>query len=281
MILLTGAGGKTGKAMIEALARQDEPVRVWVRRVGQAQGLACADWIAGDMRDAPLWKAACAGVRAVYHICPNLHPEEVAIGHLAVEAAHRAGVEQFVYHSVLHPQTRPMPHHWRKLEMEEIILASGLAFTILQPCAYMQNVLAYWPSITGQGVYPVPYSLDTRLSLVDLRDVAAAAVRVLTETGHTGAIYELAGPQALSQQEVAGLLAETLGRPVAAQRVEWPDWESDARRRGMEDEAIGTLLAMFRYYDRHGLVGNSNVLGWLLGRRPATLGEFLARIEDI
>ena len=100
-----------------------------------------------------------------------------------------------------------------------------------------------------QGIYPVPYGLDARLSLVDLRDVAAAAVRVLTEAGHVGATYELAGPQPLSQTEVADLLAAALGRPVRAERVAWDTWEADARQRGMSDDAMATLLAMFRYYD--------------------------------
>lgn len=277
MILVTGTGGKTGQAVIDALAGQDEPVRVWVRRPEQMDGLACADWIAGDMRDAPLWEAACKDVRAVYHICPNLHPKEVAICQLALNAARQTGVEHFVYHSVLHPQTSTMPHHWRKLQCEEAIFASGLPFTILQPCAYMQNVLAYWPSITGKGLYPVPYALDARLSLVDLRDVAAVAAKVLTEAGHTRAIYELAGPQPLSQTEIASLLAEALGRPVQARRVDWDEWQADARQRGIGDEAIATLLAMFRYYDRHGLVGNPNVLGWLLGRAPTTFTEFVGR----
>lgn len=277
MILVTGAGGKTGRAVLDALAGQDEPVRAWVRRPQHAQGLACSDWIAGDMRDAPLWDAACKGVRAVYHICPNLHPDEGAICQLALDAADRAGLQHFVYHSVLHPQTSTMPHHWRKLQCEETIFASDLPFTILQPCAYMQNVLAYWTSISGQAIYPVPYALDARLSLVDLQDVATVAAKVLTEAGHAGAIYELAGPQPLSQTEIAAALAEALGQPVAAQRVDWADWQADARQQGMGEEAIETLLAMFRYYDRYGLVGNPNVLGWLLGRVPTTFTEFVSR----
>ncbi len=65
--------------------------------------------------------------------------------------------------------------------------------TILQPTAYMQNILAGWRSIVEDGIYRVPYPIDTRISLVDLRDVAEAAARVLTEDGHVGATYELVG----------------------------------------------------------------------------------------
>jgi len=277
MILVTGAGGKTGRAITEALAGQQEAVRVWVRHPQQVEGLAYSDWIAGDMRDAPIWDAACKGVRAIYHICPNLHPDEVAICQLALDAADRAGLQHFVYHSVLHPQTSTMPHHWRKLQCEEAIFASGLPFTILQPCAYMQNLLAYWLYITEQGIYPAPYGLDARLSLVDLSDVAAAAARVLTEAGHTSAIYELSGPQPLSAREIARYLSASLGRPVQALRVEWEKWSANARQQGLGEDATRTLLAMFRYYDRHGLVGNPNVLGWLLGRKPTTFTDFVSR----
>lgn len=277
MILVTGAGGKTGNAIVEALVAQNEPVRAWVRRPEQIEGLRCKDWIAGDMRDAPFWDAACKGIRAIYHICPNMHPSEIAISHVAVEAALRAGVEHFVYHSVLHPQAETMPHHWRKLHSEQLFLTSRLPVTILQPAAYMQNILTHWQSIHEQGVYPVPYSLDARLSLVDLRDVAEVAVRVLTGAGHAGAIYELAGPQPLSSTEVAALLADALHRSVRAERMGWDAWEADARQQEMSDEAIATRLAMFRYYDSFGLVGNSNVLGWLLGRTPATFADFLGR----
>ena len=92
-----------------------------------------------------------------------------------------------------------MPHHWAKLRVEEMLLASGLDVTILQPTAYMQNILAGWPGIVADGVFWVPYPVETRLSLVDLQDVGAAAARVSTEPGHEGATYELVGTAPLSQ----------------------------------------------------------------------------------
>ena len=89
-----------------------------------------------------------------------------------------------VIRSVFHPQVEAMPHHWRKMRVEEKLLASGLPFTILQPAAYMQNILAYWDDIAHRGRYALPYAPDSRLSSVDLEDVAQAAALVLTESGH-------------------------------------------------------------------------------------------------
>jgi uncharacterized protein YbjT (DUF2867 family) len=280
MILVTGAGGKTGKAVIRALAQQREPVRAYLRRAAQADAgdaFAASEAIIGDLLDAAQMQAAVQGVRAVYHICPNMHPDEAAMGRTVIAAAQAAGVERFVYHSVLHPQTETMPHHWNNLRVEEMIFESGLPFTILQPTAYMQNLLAGWRAIREQGRYAVPYPAASRLSLVDLQDVGAAAARVLTEPGHLGATYELAGTPPLAQTEVASILGEILGRSVHAEEVRLADWEQSARAGGLGDYAIDTLLKMFRYYARNGLAGNPNILQWLLGRPPTTLPEFVER----
>jgi uncharacterized protein YbjT (DUF2867 family) len=274
MILVTGAGGKTGRAVIQALAARGEPVRAYLRRVAQSDA---SEAMVGDLHDAAQLQAACQGVRAVYHICPNMHPDEVTIGRALIAAAQAAGVERLVYHSVLHPQTEAMPHHWNKLRVEEMIFESGLPYTILQPTAYMQNLLAGWRAIREQGRYAVPYPVASRLSLVDLPDVGAAAARVLAEPGHLGATYELAGTPPLAQTEVATILGEVLGRSVYAEEIHLADWEQSARAGGLGDYAIDTLLKMFRYYARHGLIGNPNVLHWLLGRPPTTLAEFVQR----
>mgnify|MGYP001188965145 CR=1 FL=1 len=173
-----------------------------------------------------------------------------------------------------------MPHHWNKLRVEEKLFESGLRYTILQPAAYMQNVLAYWPQIVEQGVYPIPYSVEARLSMVNLQDTAEVAALVLTEPGHVGAIYELAGPEALSQSEVAEILSQQLGRPVCAQTVPLDEWERTARASGMSDYAVETLKKMFRYYDRFGLCGNPNVLAWLLHRPATPFAAFVTQIPN-
>jgi len=217
-------------------------------------------------------------VSAVYFICPNVNPNELEYANIAIKAAKTAGVSRFVYHSVLHPQVEAMPHHWLKMRVEEALFESGLPFTILQPAAYMQNVLGSWRTIVEEGVYRVPYSTESRFSLVDLEDVAQAAVSVLLNPGHEFAIYELAGPEALSQSDIAEIIAEELKRPVVVERISIERWRRQAEANGLGRYQIDALIKMFRYYDEYGFQGNSIILGWLLKRPPTTFSTFLERI---
>jgi NAD(P)H dehydrogenase (quinone) len=280
MIVVSGAAGKTGRAVIRALVARGATVRALVHRPEQAgavRALGAQEVVSGDMRDPATLDEAARGVRAVYHICPNMHPDEVAIGQAAVAAARRAGVQHFAYHSVLHPQVEAMPHHWLKMRVEEQIFETRVAYTILQPAAYMQNVLAQRGSIMQRGVYAVPYAIETRLGMVDLEDVAEVAARVLSEPGHEGATYELCGPEVLTQSEIAGLMGQQLGRAVHAQAVPLETWREQARAGGLGDYQVETLVQMFEYYQRHGFWGNPNVLGYLLGRQPTSFIDFLNR----
>lgn len=280
MILVTGAAGKTGSAVIRTLAAQGRSVRALVRRHEQVQPikeLGAQEVVVGDVRSQATVNQAVRGVRAIYHICPNMSPDEVSIGQAVITAARASGVEHFVYHSVLHPQTEAMPHHWQKLRVEEQLFEAGLPCTILQPAAYMQNIAAHWDQILEQGRYLVPYAVETRLSMVDLEDVAAAATVVLTQPGHAGATYELAGAEVLTQTEVAAVLSRQLGRPVQAETMSLETWKQGVRGAGLGDYQIETLIKMFRYYDRYGFWGNPHILTWLLGHPPATLADFVKR----
>jgi len=277
MILITGAGGKTGKALIKVLSNV-ESVRAFVYRekhIATVRSLGVASVVIGDMHDRSAIRSAMRGVRAVYHICPNMNPDEIDIGKLILGESQKAGVEHFVYHSVLHPQTEKMNHHWGKMRVEELIFESGLPFTILQPAPYMQNWLAGWKSIVEDGVLRVPYSVNSKFSFVDLEDVAEAAKIVLPEQDHINAIYELAGTSPLSHVEVAEIFSHALKRYVRAEKKEIRDWR--VRVRGMSEYAMQNLIRMFEYYDQWGLVGNPNILKWLLQREPSSLESFVQR----
>lgn len=287
MILVTGAAGKTGRAVISALVSSGATVRALVHRLDQTpsvETLGVQDIIVGDMRSRDDLERAAAGVRAVYHIPPNVSPDEVLIGQVVIAAARSAGIEHIVFHSVLHPQTERMPHHWYKLRTEERLVESGMPFTILQPAIYMQNILAHKDQITKLGIFPVPYSVGTRLSLVDLEDVAQVARLVLTGDGHVGATYELVGTLAISQSEVAETLSRVLNREVRAESITRESWIEQARIAGLDDHRIETLVKMFIFYERCGFPGNPKILGCLLNREPTSFTAFaerMAKLEEI
>ena len=291
MILITGAAGKTGKAILRVLADKGLLVKALVFRCDQIQevkGLGAKDVLVGDMHDSDILKQAMQGVNTVYHICPNVHPDEIAIGQKIIDVASASGITDFVYHSVLHPQIEAMPHHWKKMRVEERLFESGLPYTILQPAVYMQNILANLKNIIETGKYTIPYAVESRISMVDLNDVALAAAIVLMEDyskenrpHHDGATYELAGTQAMTPTEIAAILSQQLGRAVIAESMPIDAWAHSARTSGMGDYQVNTLVKMFDYYEKYGLSGDSHVLSWLLNRPATSFDAFVKRaVED-
>ena len=280
MILVTGAGGKTGRTLIKALSNV-ESVRAFVHRdeyISIVESLGAKDIVVGDMRDKSAIQSAMQGIRAVYHICSNMSPDETLIGELVLGAAREVKVEHFVYHSVLHPQTEKMKHHWSKMRVEEMIFESEIPFTILQPAPYMQNLMANWKNIVDEGVLRAPYSVDAPFSFIDLEDLAQIAKTVLTEPVHKNAIYELASTDPMSHVQVAEVFSRVLKRDVRAEKEEIRDWR--LRARGMSDYAVENLIGMFEYYDLWGLSGNPNVLRWILKRELASLKSFVERVVN-
>jgi NAD(P)H dehydrogenase (quinone) len=279
MILVTAASGKTGRAVIAALLARGAKVRALVRRADQQAsfGALGVDTAIGSFDHPDTLVPACEGVEAIYHICPNVSASELDYARYMVAAAKATSVKRFVYHSVLHPQIEAMPHHWAKMRAEEMLFRSGLDLTVLQPTAYMQNLLGVWRGIVEQGVFRVPYPAETRLSLVDLNDVAVAAALILTSDGHAGATYELAGTLPLSQDEVAAAIGAVLQKSIRVEAETIDAWQARVRTGGMGAHEQSTLAAMFRYYAECGLIGNTNTLRWLLGRAPTDLARFISR----
>jgi NAD(P)H dehydrogenase (quinone) len=282
MILVTGAAGKTGLAVLAALKARGAKVRAIVRDDAQilpVRQAGATEVVVGDLLDADVWRLATTAVSHIYHIGPNLHPNEVRIGQLMIAAARAIGNCRVVYHSVIHPQIREMPHHWRKLKVENILFDSGLPFTVLQPTAYMQNLLTYLSAIQNDGILPVPYPAATSLSLVDLHDVAAVAAKVLTEHGqHRYATYELVGTEPLSQTAVADTFSQILHRPIEVRPVSLATVAGPgAGQQAWAKQTAATAVAMFAYYAASGMAGNPQVLRFLLGHEPTSLADFIKR----
>lgn len=283
MILVTSAAGNTGQNVIRALVARGAPVRAFVRREAQVvlvRALGASEVRIGDFRDPAAVRSALEGVEALYHICPRLSEMEVEIGRTVIEAARSAGVSRFVYHGVAHPYIAEMPHHWDKLQVQILLERSDLPFSVIQPTNYMQNITWAWDRLVQTRRYELPYSADTPLTWVDAEEVAEAAARVLLEPGHDGAAYELAGADGpLTRREICERVSKKLGWQLEPAVVAWETWRKLPRYVGWEQSQMRRLKKMFAYYDQHGFrAGNPNVLGWLLGRKPRSLSEFIDRL---
>lgn len=279
-ILVTGASGKTGQRAVAAIAKKGGKVRAFVRRpdAGAALRQAGAGEIAvGDLLDRESLRRAMTGAGQVLHICPPMHPQEDVIARTMIALAGELSVGRFVLYSVLHPLLADVPHHDRKLQAERALVDSGLNYTILQPGRYMQHLAPIWPAVLATGVHSMPFSTAARFSLTDLSDLAEAVARIITEPGHDAATYQLAGPEALSQDDCAAILTRILGRPVRAVAKPIADFRRDAAAAGLPPERIETMTKMNAHYDAHGLVGNPNVLRWILAREPTRFADYVVR----
>jgi uncharacterized protein YbjT (DUF2867 family) len=275
MILVTAAGGMTGLAVTAALRRRGLAVRAFVHGPRAAAELSAlgAQVVVGSLRDAAATAAALRGCTAVHLIWPNFDAAEYAGATALAQQARDAGVHRLVYHSVLRPQLERMPHHRQKLRVEEYLDTLGIDHRTLQPCAYLDNVDRQVGAVRGTGRYASPWGLSSRLSYVDLRDVAEAATVLLTTDGLDGGTFELCGPQALDAGDIAAGLAHRLGRAVRAVDVP-PAATADP------GYAERCLTLMSGYYREFGFTGPAFVLEALLGRPARTLDDHVATLSD-
>jgi len=286
MLLLTSAFGNQTRPLLPRLAKAGVAVRALRKTPGgeaELRSAGAAEVVIGDMADPAVLAKAMRGVSAVYHIGPSAHPLEREIGLNMVKAAQQAGVQHFIYSSVLHPIITPLLQHVRKRDVEEKLVESGLNFTILQPADFMQTVQYRYAFETG--VYKLIWGGEKRQSLVDLEDVADAATKVVRERSrHYGARYELSSADCLNPAQIAKTISEVIGKPVKAVVDDVDDflatWFGAAYNRKRMASEYATFKAISDWYWGHDFVGNANVLTMLLGRPPTTFREFIAREYD-
>jgi uncharacterized protein YbjT (DUF2867 family) len=274
VIVVTAAGGQTGAAVVRALRARGEQVRAVVARRGprpELTGLG-AEVVVAELTQPLPWAKVLEGAAAFHLVWPHLDPDEAEGAAALFAEARRAGVGRIVYHSVLRPQTRVLPHHAAKDRAEEALESSGVPWRVLQPCSYAQDVDAELPEIARTGVLRSLWGVRTAQSLVDVEDVAEAAAVLLTEDGLDGGTFEAAGPEPLTAPRIAELIGKRLGRDVLADDVipagEQPSAYAARCRRAMLD-----------HQRAHGFVGSPRVLTALLGRPPRTFAEHLAGVS--
>ena len=242
-ILVTGATGNVGGVLIPNLTNLGADVRALVRDESKAQGLKDAgiEVVVGDLDKPDTLDAAFRGVDQVFLITPP-NPNQVIQAKNGIQAAKRTGSPFIVRLSAGAIQEMPgaLPRiSGQHAETDPMLKASGLPYTIIRPHNFMQGTMMAAQTVASQGVVYMAVK-DGKIGMIDVRDVADVAVKVLTEDGHDGKTYNLTGPASISFHDVAAALSKALGKevnyvnvPLEAAReamigMGLPEWIADA-----------------------------------------------------
>lgn len=215
IILMTGATGNVGGEVVQRLAAAGVSIRALVRNRAKAGAIAGpnVELFEGDLSKPETLDRALKGVdKALLSSSPD--PDQANLQNNFIDAAKRAKLSHLVKISALGaaPDSPISFGRWHA-GTEQYLTRSGVPFTILQPNFFMQNTLTFAPTIKAEGKFYGSMK-DGKASFVDIRDIAAVAVGVLTNSGHEGKTYRITGPEAMSFGEVAARLSAALGKFV-------------------------------------------------------------------
>ena len=272
MILVTGATGTVGREVVAQLLVAGEKVRALTRNPSRAHLDEQVELVAGDFNQPETLAKAVEGVESIFSLAfgPQLAIQEASLA----QAGQKAGAQHIVKLSALRPggEARSTIATWH-LASERAIQNMGIAWTFVQPGAFMSNALNWRDTIKSQGKVFSNYG-DGKAAYIHPRDIAAVAVHALTEPGHEGKAYQVTGPEALSVGEVVQLLSEAVGKPI-----EYVPITDDATREGMQKAGLPAFLidALLPYASFVRTGKGAEILPTVeevIGRRPLTFADW-------
>ncbi|CCH32209.1 NmrA family NAD(P)-binding protein [Actinosynnema sp. NPDC047251] len=279
MILVLGATGLVGGAVLRRLVGLDTPVRVLTRRPTPALTALSADVevVTGDVADAACLRRAVGGVEQVFLVMangPRQQQHELAVA----DAAAIAGVEHLVKVSAPYVGAdSPVAIARMHDAIEQGILATGarhgMQHTFLRPYAFMHNLLNNAPTIRMAGFFTGTTG-ETPMNMVDVADIADVATTALTTTRTRGRALVLTGPETVSYPDVAQKLT-ALGRPTRYLDMRPDEFAAGLRRAGLEEWVVDHLLEIQAMTVTHPEVPTTTVRE-VTGQAPRTVDAFLA-----
>ncbi|MER8185998.1 NAD(P)H-binding protein [Kitasatospora sp. NPDC094015] len=206
MIVVTGATGNVGGALVRMLAADGEPVTAVARRITGADVPEGVRAVAADLAEPAGLGVAFAGADALFLLVAGEDPDGI------LEQAKRAGIGRVVLLSSQGAGTRPEAYR-HPARFEAAVQDSGLTWTVLRSGGMATNAFAWAESVRARREAAAPFG-EVGLPFVDPQDVAEVAAAALRGDGHAGATYVLTGPAATTPRERAAAIAEAVGEPV-------------------------------------------------------------------
>ena len=267
-ILVSGATGTIGKALIQALKASPVPLVAGVRDPRKAADVLGADvaTVAFDFSDTSSYAAATEGVDCVFVLGPPLNPAAGELIAPFLDFLKQQNILRVVYLSAngADKMGDALPFH---VEMESKLKREGFRYTILQPSFFAQNFKNYeGENITERGIVYAPAG-NGKAAFVDVHDIAAVAATVLTEEGHEGKTYVLTGSEALSYQDAADVLSEVLGKSIQYPAPTPEEYSKTLAAAGAPPFVANYMIDVYGLIRKGGAAGISQDIEQVTGRK--------------
>lgn len=269
MILVTGATGNIGPAVVRSLLERGASVRAGVH--SRPLELDGVETCTIDFDQPETLPPALEGIDSVFLLSAEVQHEEAM-----VDAAREAGIRRMVSVSSYGADTDTFLVGQMHRRVESRVEASGMAWTFLRPNFLMQNFLGMMADDIRNDDAFYDSIGDARVSCIDARDVGTVAARVLTEPGHEYRAYELSGPEAISYHDAAAALSEALGRSIRYVPVSDEDYRRRLEAKGVPQHYVDALVDVNRRNregETHDYVVTTTVED-ITGRPPGTFSRF-------
>lgn len=277
-ILITGATGTVGQETVLALMGADNiTVRAGVHSIikgDKFKEAANTEVVQMDFKDPNSLQAALTGVERLFLITPFVE-DQVAMAKMLVDYAVKTGVKHIVRLSASGADAKPgiQLGRWHR-EIEEYVENSGIPFTILRPASFMQNFVNYSAeSICNVDKIYLPLG-SGKVAYIDVRDIAAVAKVVLTESGHENKIYELTGPEAITVNDVAHALTQATNRLIAYVDVPEETAAAAMKQQQAPDWMINAMMELHSICKAGYAAQVTNTVAEITGRPAYHIGDF-------
>ncbi len=275
MILVTGATGNTGRAVVDGLLAVGARVRAMVRRAEQAGSFPAGVEVAvADMGRADSLPAAVEGVEQMLLISP-LDPGLVEMQGQMARAAQAGGVRRIVKISteIADPQSEALIGRWHGLA-EQAVEATGLAFFHLRPCNFMQNLYSFARDIESTGSFSAPLG-SARISLVHVDDLASVTVAALLKSDPGNGSLVVTGADRPTYGEFAQALGAALGRPIRYEATTPDIAQQRFLAAGVPAWKARELLLMYAYLQDPLHTRTTDAVGTFTGKAPRAFADFV------
>ncbi len=278
-ILVTGASGSTGSAIVRALTARRAPVRAMVRRPpSEGTFPAEVETVVADFDDQESMAAALAGVSRAYLVTPSSEQAQEQQVRF-VDQAVRSGVQRLVVLSQLGAElTSPVRFLHYHAAVEQHIRSLDIDYTFLRPNLFFQGLLAFAGPVTEQHRFFAPIGTAT-VSAIDVRDIAEVAAVTLTDHGHHRVTYTLTGPAAITHAEMADALSAALGRAITFHDAP-PEAFAAALQGVLPPWQVDGLLEDYAHYRRGEATPVSTAVTDVTGIPPRDISQFARDYAD-